>query len=116
MALLTDLNRPWVKYVIGPDGSPLNFGDLPAQGTRLIRRKAVVVAAVRGGLFRSKRCAVEGFLACGALGNEQAASSRLTPRSRRAAVGRGSDTPSSSPCQCAPQRVPWRSNGKGPGS
>ena len=51
MALLTDLNRPWVKYVIGPDGSPLNFGDLPAQGTRLIRRKAIVVAAVRGGLL-----------------------------------------------------------------
>ena len=52
VALLTDLDQPWVKYVIGPDGSPLNFGDLPSQGPRLlIRRKAIVVAAVRGGLL-----------------------------------------------------------------
>ncbi len=42
-----------VKYVIGPDGSPLTVADLPPQNTRrwVIRRKAEVVAAVRGGLL-----------------------------------------------------------------
>ena len=45
--------RPRVKYVIGPDGSPLTIADLPPPTTRLwvIRRKAEVVAAVRGGLL-----------------------------------------------------------------
>ena len=45
--------RPRVKYVIGPDGSPLTIADLPTPGTRrwVIRRKAEVVAAVRGGLL-----------------------------------------------------------------
>ncbi len=45
--------RPRVKYVIGPDGSPLTIADLPAASTRrwVIRRKAEVVAAVRGGLL-----------------------------------------------------------------
>ena len=44
--------RPRVKYVIGPDGSPLTIADLPPKNTRrwVIRRKAEVVAAVRGGL------------------------------------------------------------------
>lgn len=44
---------PKAKYVIGPDGSPLTIADLPPQGTRrwVIRRKAEVVAAVRGGLL-----------------------------------------------------------------
>jgi hypothetical protein len=44
---------PRVKYVIGPDGSPLSAQDLPPASTRrwVIRRKAVVVAAVRGGLL-----------------------------------------------------------------
>ena len=38
------------RYVIGPDGSPLTIADLPPLGTALwvIRRKAEVVAAVRG--------------------------------------------------------------------
>ena len=42
-----------VSYVIGPDGSPLTLADLPPPGTRrwVIRRKAEVVAAVRGGLL-----------------------------------------------------------------
>ncbi len=42
-----------MKYVIGPDGSPLTIADLPPQTTRrwVIRRKAEVVAAVRGGLL-----------------------------------------------------------------
>src|SRR6202521_1037517 len=50
---MTEPHRPRVKYVIGPDGSPLTIGDLPAPGpTRwVIRRKAEVVAAVRGGLL-----------------------------------------------------------------
>jgi len=45
--------RPRVKYVIGPDGSPLTMADLPSTSTKrwVIRRKAVVVAAVRGGLL-----------------------------------------------------------------
>jgi hypothetical protein len=42
-----------VTYVIGPDGSPLTIADLPPPGTKrwVIRRKAEVVAAVRGGLL-----------------------------------------------------------------
>lgn len=50
---MTDLVRPCVKYVIGPDGSPLTITDLPPANTRrwVIRRKAEVVAAVRGGLL-----------------------------------------------------------------
>jgi len=45
--------RSRVKFVIGPDGSPLSIADLPRPGTRrwVIRRKAEVVAAVRGGLL-----------------------------------------------------------------
>ena len=43
---MTEPHRPRVKYVIGPDGSPLTIADLPAPGT-----KAEVVAAVRGGLL-----------------------------------------------------------------
>ncbi|MEL6435704.1 MAG: DUF1153 domain-containing protein [Pseudomonadota bacterium] len=50
---MTDQIRPRVKYVIGPDGSPLTINDLPPKTTRrwVIRRKAEVVAAVRGGLL-----------------------------------------------------------------
>jgi hypothetical protein len=45
--------RPRVNYVIGPDGSPLTIADLPPPGQHrwVIRRKAEVVAAVRGGLL-----------------------------------------------------------------
>jgi len=41
------------KYLIGPDGSPFTMADLPAPDTKrwIIRRKAEVVAAVRGGLL-----------------------------------------------------------------
>ncbi|WP_411818687.1 DUF1153 domain-containing protein [Hyphococcus sp. DH-69] len=40
-------------YVIGPDGTPLTLQDLPPPSTKrwVIRRKAEVVAAVRGGLL-----------------------------------------------------------------
>jgi hypothetical protein len=50
---MTEMVRPRVKYVIGPDGSPLTIADLPPSNTRrwVIRRKAEVVAAVRGGLL-----------------------------------------------------------------
>jgi Protein of unknown function (DUF1153) len=50
---MTEQMRPRVKYVIGPDGSPLTIADLPPEGTHrwVIRRKAEVVAAVRGGLL-----------------------------------------------------------------
>ena len=41
------------KYVIGPTGAPLTLADLPPANTQrwVIRRKAEVVAAVRGGLL-----------------------------------------------------------------
>jgi Protein of unknown function (DUF1153) len=44
---------PRVKYVLGPDGNPLTIADLPPPSTKrwVIRRKAEVVAAVRGGLL-----------------------------------------------------------------
>ncbi len=50
---MSETLRPRVKYVIGPDGSPLTVADLPSPTTRrwVIRRKAEVVAAVRGGLL-----------------------------------------------------------------
>ncbi|OYY07638.1 MAG: hypothetical protein B7Y70_14215 [Rhizobiales bacterium 35-68-8] len=50
---MTEAYRPRAKYVIGPDGSPLTVADLPPPDTRrwVIRRKAEVVAAVRGGLI-----------------------------------------------------------------
>jgi len=45
--------RSRVKYVIGPGGRRLTIADLPSPGTQrwVIRRKAEVVAAVRGGLL-----------------------------------------------------------------
>jgi len=52
-AFMTAPIRPRPKYVIGPDGSPLTITDLPAPDTKrwVIRRKAEVIAAVRGGLL-----------------------------------------------------------------
>ena len=45
--------QPRTLRVIGPDGSPLTIANLPTPGTKrwVIRRKAEVVAAVRGGLL-----------------------------------------------------------------
>src|SRR6267378_6841482 len=54
MSIMTDQQyRARVRYVIGPDGSPLTVADLPPKDTKrwVIRRKAEVVAAVRGGLL-----------------------------------------------------------------
>ena len=50
---MVDDRKGRVSSVIGPDGSPLTLADLPPPGTRrwVIRRKAEVVAAVRGGLL-----------------------------------------------------------------
>jgi len=53
-SIMTENNiRARVRYVIGPDGSPLTVADLPPRDTKrwVIRRKAEVVAAVRGGLL-----------------------------------------------------------------
>ena len=51
--MVDELRRPKVSYVIGPDGSPMTLADLPPPSTKrwVIRRKAEVVAAVRGGLI-----------------------------------------------------------------
>ena len=47
------VNNRGEKYVIGPTGTPLTLSDLPPANTErwVIRRKAEVVAAVRGGLL-----------------------------------------------------------------
>lgn len=68
---MSDERRGRISYVIGPDGSPLTMADLPPADTRrwVIRRKAEVVAAVRGGLLsldeacRRYTLTVEEFLA-----------------------------------------------------
>ena len=41
------------RYVIGPDGNLLTLADLPSPNTKrwVIRRKAEIVVAVRGGLL-----------------------------------------------------------------
>lgn len=47
------LNGRGERYVVGPTGTPLTLADLPPANTQrwVIRRKAEVVAAVRGGLL-----------------------------------------------------------------
>ena len=41
-----------VRYVLGPDGYPISEIDLPQLSRRwVVRQKAIVVAAVRGGLL-----------------------------------------------------------------
>ena len=47
------LNKQGERYVVGPTGAPLTVADLPPPSTQrwVIRRKAEVVAAVRGGLL-----------------------------------------------------------------
>ncbi len=49
----TRTNSRGEAYVIGPTGAPLTINDLPPADTGrwVIRRKAEVVAAVRGGLL-----------------------------------------------------------------
>jgi hypothetical protein len=50
---MTEPQRQNVTRILGFDGNPLTMADLPAPGTRrwVVRRKAAVVAAVRGGLL-----------------------------------------------------------------
>ncbi|ACT57368.1 DUF1153 domain-containing protein [Candidatus Liberibacter asiaticus] len=50
---MTEKIQSHMKYVIGPDGSPLTIANLPPPNTRrwVARRKAEVVAAVKGGLL-----------------------------------------------------------------
>lgn len=53
-----------VTFVIGPDGQRLTKADLPSPETRrwVIRRKAEVVAAVRGGLItQEEACTTYGI-------------------------------------------------------
>ncbi|GAB4132625.1 MAG: DUF1153 domain-containing protein [Rhodothalassiaceae bacterium] len=50
---MTETRNGRVRQVIGPTGEPLTIDDLPPPDTErwVIRRKAEVVAAVRGGLL-----------------------------------------------------------------
>jgi hypothetical protein len=50
---MTDTARPTITQVVGPNGRRLTFADLPLPDTKrwVIRRKAEIVAAVRGGLL-----------------------------------------------------------------
>ncbi|WP_438503712.1 CtrA inhibitor SciP [Desertibaculum subflavum] len=50
---MLELERAGAGVVIGPEGKPLTIADLPPPDTKrwVIRRKAEVVAAVRGGLL-----------------------------------------------------------------
>ncbi|MGB3810659.1 MAG: DUF1153 domain-containing protein [Parvibaculum sp.] len=50
---MSEQHHTKLNYVIGPDGTPLTVADLPPSNTKrwVIRRKAEVVAAVRGGLI-----------------------------------------------------------------
>ena len=50
---MTNQSHNRARYVIGPDGTPLTLADLQPQDTMrwVIRRKAMFVAAVRGGLL-----------------------------------------------------------------
>ena len=60
---MTESQEP-VKFVIGPDGQKLTRADLPSPETRrwVIRRKAEVVAAVRGGLItQDEACEMYGI-------------------------------------------------------
>ena len=53
VALSTNRHTIRLKYVQGPDGSPLTIADLPPKDTKrwVIMKKAKVVAAVGGGLI-----------------------------------------------------------------
>lgn len=50
---MNDTEQQEIKYVLGHDGRHLTLADLPSPQTKrwVIRRKAEVVAAVRGGLM-----------------------------------------------------------------
>ncbi|MEI9933119.1 MAG: DUF1153 domain-containing protein [Rhizomicrobium sp.] len=50
---MDDHRKQRASYVIGPDGNPLTLANLPSPSTKrwVAHRKAIVVAAVRGGLL-----------------------------------------------------------------
>ena len=51
--MLDKYSRVRLRHVVGPDGSSLTVADLPPTNTKrwVVRRKAEVVLAVRGGLL-----------------------------------------------------------------
>ena len=53
MGRLDRLSKSRMKFALGPDGTTLTLPDLPSPDTRrwVCRKKAQVVAAVRGGLL-----------------------------------------------------------------
>ena len=54
------VNSQGERYVVGPTGAPLTIADLPPPDTQrwVIRRKAEVISAVRGGLLtEAEACA-----------------------------------------------------------
>lgn len=79
------------ETVVGPDGQPLTRADLPAAGTKrwVTRRKAEVVAGVRGGLIsldeacRRYALSVEEFLSWERLLDEHGLSGLRATRARR---------------------------------
>ena len=84
--------RPRPKYVIGPDGSPLTITDLPAPGTKrwVIRRKAEVIAAVRGGLLSIEEAAATCSLSMNySRGNPHSTSTASLGYARRASSNIG---------------------------
>jgi Protein of unknown function (DUF1153) len=50
---MTSPSMPTRRFVTGPDGAPISLADLPSPDTQrwVVRRKALVVCAVRGGLL-----------------------------------------------------------------
>ena len=63
---MTNNTNVLLKHVVGPSGGPLTLADLPSPETQrwVIRRKAEVVAAVRGGLLSlEEACARYGLTA-----------------------------------------------------
>jgi len=50
---MRDARQASRRFVMGPDGSPLSMSNLPPPDTKrwVIRRKAEVICAVRGGLL-----------------------------------------------------------------
>ena len=91
----TRTNSRGEVYVIGPTGAPLTKNDLPPPNTGrwVIRRKAEVVAAVRGGLITLEEALERYSLTNDEFVSWQRSIERhgMAHRSRRAAVGRRID-------------------------
>ena len=74
------------RYVIGPDGRVLTVADLPPRDTTrwVIRRKAALVAAVRGGLLSLEEACERYTLTIDEFLSWQRAIDRYGPRGLRA--------------------------------